>query len=120
MSLFQWPFLGRQQRLMKSRTMYTKDSFSNFFLSRGVSKDIVDEVWAILVDAAVTKDFKPYPEDELLKTFGLAEEDLDEDIVLVLLERCACRIPTPDEMETMEPLQTVADLVEFISRMKQQ
>ena len=119
LDVLQWPFRGRQERLMKDRDSYTRSDFSQFFLARDVPQKIVDEVWDALVEAAVVTEFRPKPEDQLLKTFGLAEEDLDEDVVLPLLKSCGCRIPTSDEVAHLKPLETVADLVEFVSRLRQ-
>jgi hypothetical protein len=105
---------------MKDRNAYSKDDFIGFFLARDVSREIADETWSVLAQTAVIEGFKPRPEDELTRTFGLAEEDLDEDVVLPLLQRCKCRVPPPSEIEGMKPLETVADLVEFVSQMQHQ
>lgn len=119
LGILQWPFRSRQQRLMADRVLYTRSEFAQFFLERDVPRPIVDETWNALVEAAVIPGFRPKPEDELLATFGLADEDLDEDVVLRILERCGCRIPTPDEVMHSRPFKTVADLVEFATRMSQ-
>jgi hypothetical protein len=116
--MFQWPFLGRQRRLMRDRGSYTRADFAAFFTARGVPQQITDEVWNALVAEAAVEDFRPKPEDDLIKTFGLADEDLDEDVVLPLLERCGCRIPAADEVSALGPVATVGDLVGFIARLK--
>jgi len=118
LGIFEWPFRGRQRRLMQDRGSYTRAEFAAFFTARGIPQQIADEVWDALAAVAAVQDFRPKPEDDLVKTFGLADEDLDEDIVLPMLERCGCRIPSADEVSRMKPLQTVGDLVEFIARMR--
>lgn len=69
--------------------------------------DIAAEVWSALSREAVIEGFTPHPDDDLLKVFGLADEDLDE-LVLELLERCGCRVPNPSETAKMPAVRTVA------------
>ncbi len=103
---------------MRARQSHSKEEFVGFFAGRGVAREIADEVWKILTENAAIDGFKPHPEDDLLAVFGLAEEDLDEDVVLELLQHCGCRIPQPSDIDGMKPLTTVADLVDFLSEMK--
>ena len=117
-NIVEWPIRGRQQALMRARQSYSKEEFIGFFAGRGIASEIADEVWKILTENAAIGGFKPHPEDDLLKVYGLAEEDLDEDVVLELLQRCGCRIPPPAEIDGLKPLTTVADLVDFLSEMK--
>lgn len=104
-------------RVMQSRASYTKDDFARFFEQQDVPQKILDEVWDALVDVAVVEDFKPHPDDDIGWVFGAAEEDLDEDIILALLHRCGCRVPTMEEMLPMDPVDTVGDLVRFLTKM---
>jgi hypothetical protein len=118
-NIVEWPLRRRQLALMTARQSYSKSDFLGFFVARGIAPEIADGVWNILVDNAVVEGFKPRPEDDLAKVFGLAEEDLDEDVVLELLQRFGFRIPGPVEVESMAPVNTATDLVEFIWQMKQ-
>jgi hypothetical protein len=102
---------------MEVRDSYTKEDFSSFFLVRGAPQAMIDDVWAAVVEALGIKDFKPHPTDRLGKDYGLVDEDLDEDIVLALLQRHGCRIPPPHELERMGPIETVADLMDFLVKM---
>lgn len=102
---------------MKSRASYTKEDFARFFEQQNVPQKILDEVWDAIMDVAVIDDFRPHPEDNLEKDFGLADEDLDEDVILALLHRCGCRVPSMEEMLKMDPVDTVGDLVTFLAKM---
>ena len=117
LSVLEWPLRRRQTRLMKSRGSYTKEDFARFFEQQAVPQKILDEVWDAIVDVAVVEDFKPHPEDNLEKDFGLADEDLDEDVILALLHRCGCRVPPVEEALQWGPVDTVADLVRFLTEM---
>jgi len=112
--MFDWPFGGRQRRAMKLREGYAKKDFDAQLIDAGADREIVEQVWAILADHAV-EGFKAKPEDNLQHMFGLAEEDLDEDVILRLLQANGCRIPDEREVAAMGPVETVEDLVMFVS-----
>lgn len=113
-----WPLYERQLRLKRDREGYTKENFISSLSENAISKDVAEDVWNILANMAVVEGFKPAPEDDLLNVFGLAEEDLDEDIVLMLLLKYKCNVPSDDEMRMFGPIATVGDLVFFISQQK--
>lgn len=116
-SILEWPWRKRQTRLMKSRASYTKEDFALFFQQQKIPQRILDEVWKALVYEAVIDGFKPHPEDNLETVFGIADEDKDEDVILALLQRCGCRVPSTEETMQMAPVNTVADLVNFLMKM---
>ncbi|HEX2210569.1 MAG TPA: hypothetical protein VHG93_23010 [Longimicrobium sp.] len=99
---------------MRQRQHY---EFDDFVRSLGREPDIAQEIWNTLSREAVVTGFKPKPEDDLLKVFGLADDDLDE-IVLRILERCGCRVPAPAETEHLPPVRTVEDLFAFVVAMR--
>ena len=104
-------------RVMQSRTSYTKDDFARFFEQQNAPQQVLDEVWDALVDVAVVEDFKPHPEDNIEWVFGAGDEDKDEDIILALLYRCGCRVPPVEEALQWGPVDTVGDLVRFLTEM---
>lgn len=112
-----WPFYFRQKRLSEVRHPYTKKEFLEYFRKFGINNEMILEVWDALIQDADFDDFRPYPEDNLLKVFGLADEDLD-DLILGILNRCKCRIPPPSETLKIAPVQTVTDLVKFVALMR--
>jgi hypothetical protein len=112
--LVEGPWSSRQRRLMEQRADY---QFADFMQHFGREPEIAKEIWSALSDHALVYGFKPKPQDELLKVFGLAEEDLD-DLVLRILQRCGCRIPSVAETGRMKPVRTVGDLFELVAEMK--
>lgn len=117
--ILDWPFRGRQLRAMEARQSYTKSNFQEHLSNAGGDSEVIDEVWTILTGHAIDG-FKLKPEDNLQYIFGLAEEDLDEDVILKLLEKYNCRIPNESELASMRPVDTVQDLVMFVSALKPQ
>lgn len=112
--LVELPFSAPQHRLMRERNDYGKDDFIRSF---SVDAQISNAVWDGLSREAVVKGFKPMPTDDLQRVFGLAEEDLD-DFVLQILVQCGCRIPDSAETSAMSPVRTVGDLVAFVAGMR--
>jgi hypothetical protein len=115
--LFEGP-RKRQQRWVHSRQGYSREDFTSHFAGSGVDVTVAQRTWDALLLAAEIDGFKPHPMDSLLHVFGLADEDLDDDVVLPLLIQCGCRIPSPQETMRMRPVETVADLVHFVQDLK--
>lgn len=84
--LLEMPFSGRQNRLANSRPAMSKERFVDAIASSGQGRMAAEVLWDKLVEARVCDRFTPYPDDDLLKVFGLAEEDLDEDVFLEIIE----------------------------------
>jgi hypothetical protein len=108
------PWSVHQRRRMRRQGA---SELSDFIRHFDREPDIARELWIALSREAVVEGYRPHPEDDLLKVYGLADEDLD-DLVLGLLERCNCRIPPPSETATMPVVRTVADLFTFLERMR--
>jgi len=113
-ALVELPFAIPQRRRMRERTGYSKADFLQHF---GAEADVAGIVWDCIAGEAVVPGFKPYPEDDLLKVFGLADEDLS-DVVLDALLKTGARVPAAAETATMAPIKTVADIVAFVASMK--
>lgn len=103
---------------MRARRRYSRADFARFFSAKGVPEEIAEGVWNCMVEAADVEGFKPRPEDDLQKVLGLVDQDLDEKILQPLLQRFDCHVPTQDDVGKIEPVKTVADVVEFIAEMK--
>lgn len=71
-------------------------------------------LWDKLSEAVVYERFTPYPDDDLLTTFGLAEEDLDQDIVLDLVLKTASVVPSREMLKRFGPVNTPADVIRLI------
>ncbi len=114
----EWPFYGRQKEIMTDRSACKKSDFVDYFIDIGIDEIVASAIWARLVEAAAFDGFMPHPEDDLEWVYGLAEEDLDEDLVLALIEQFGGYVQCEKELEAENPLKTVRDMVIYISRMK--
>lgn len=114
--LIEGPFEDRQEKLAAQRQTWTFEQFRSAAPST-VPEAMLREIWDSLRRESAIDDFRPSPEDELVHVFGLADEDLDE-FVQGILRRCNCRVPPPSETSLMKPVNTVADLVDFVAAMK--
>ncbi len=113
---WQWipSFDKRQRELAAARQHYGKSDFVKHFTA---DSDIASEAWDRLMSEATVPGFRPFPSDNLLFVFGLAEEDL-EDVLLDLLQAFGFRVPSPEETAAMEPIESVEDLVRFIAKFR--
>lgn len=112
-NLIQWPLSSRQAKLQARRLNYFRDDFVDSFQTAS-GREVAKVAWELLREEAVVADFRPKPEDDLLRVFGLADEDLD-DLVLALLGRTGARVPGPAETLAMDPIEKVEDLIQFVA-----
>lgn len=115
--IFSQPFYGRQKRLSKSRKANSKKEFFESFERVGIEKEAASLVWNALMNEAVFDGFLPAPDDDLLYTYGIVDDDLDE-LVIELLNQYKCKLPLSSDIEKMSPVRTVYDLVCFLSEIK--
>jgi acyl-homoserine lactone acylase PvdQ len=85
-------FYSRQQKLIRLRGEVTAQSFSAMFTDER-ERMVARMVWDHLRREAVVPDFRPHPDDRLLTVYGIAEEELDEDLILQVLRDLGA--PTP-------------------------
>ena len=113
-----WPFCSRQKHVMRTRRAISKEEFVAIFSNRAVSPEIAGDVWDRMMEWCV-EGLTPCPDDDVGKLYGLAEEELDEDLLLAMLQKFDCYIPTCEEIQA-EGLstRTVGDLVIFVDRMQ--
>lgn len=108
----------RQAHLMLAEGERTPEAFARSCAGLGIDEDICQRTLSALGKVAAVDGFVPATCDDLLEVYGLADEDLDDDLVLPLLTQMACKIPTPAETSSMRPVRTVGDLVRFLQRMR--
>lgn len=112
--LLEMPFSGRQMRLAANRPRMSKEQFVNDVASSDLGRLAADLLWEKLVEVAVCDQFTPYPSDDLLKVFGLAEEDLDEDIIFEIITTIGSTVPGSVVLKEFGPVNTPADIVRLI------
>jgi len=74
-------------------------------------------LWDLLVDAAVIEDFRPMPDDHFHWLYGLAEEDLDDDIILRLIDEMKIHRPEPKSVEDLVEISSPRDLIRLLSKL---
>ena len=89
------PFSARQRTLAKSRPAMSYSDFVASITRSGGNADAAGLVYSKLQDWVYHDGFTPYPDDSLSSVFGIAEEELDEDIILDALVRD--QRPEPDD-----------------------
>ena len=108
--LVEMPFSGRQIAAQRDR----RDSSLDIFLSSfpGAERE-AECVWRAFRSVAVVDNFPPLPDDDLLKLYGVADEDLD-DVVLGIFSELNYPVPLPSVTERYAPLRTIRDVVSFV------
>lgn len=101
-------------RLAANRPRMSKEQFVNDVASSDLGRLAADLLWEKLVEVAVCDQFTPYPSDDLLKVFGLAEEDLDEDIIFEIITTIGSTVPGSVVLKEFGPVNTPADIVRLI------
>lgn len=84
--MFQFPFRHRQKAALSERRNVTKAAFVGQLAQSDLERRAAGKLWDLLVDAAVVEDFRPLPDDDFLRLYGLADEDLDDDIIFSILQ----------------------------------
>lgn len=76
------PFSLRQQRLARERAALSGEDFVRKVVEGGGDPEAARQFHERLKDWICADGFTPYPEDDLGRVFGMAEEELDEDFLL--------------------------------------
>lgn len=87
------PFSSRQRRLAQKRQALSETEFVQRIADQGGDALAAAALWSRLKDWTYVNDFTPYPTDRLGSVFGIAEEELDEDLILGILREL--NVPTP-------------------------
>ncbi len=113
-SILEMPFSTRQRKLAASRSPMDKEDFIQLVASSDVGRRAGSLLWDKLNSVKVRKELTPYPDDDLLRVYGLADEDLDEDVVLRIIEELEVPVPDHDDLEAFGPVKTPCDVVRLI------
>ena len=111
--LLEFP-LARRQRALAARPHLSKKEFIDQTASTDLGRAAAALLWDKLVVLKLCDEFNPYPSDDLLKVYGLAEEDLDIDVVLDILNGLNCRIPDQATIDAIGPIDTPRDLIRLV------
>lgn len=109
------PFSHRQKRLMKSRPALSMDEFVRQVSDAGGDREAAAAVHRKLMDWAYVDGFTPYPEDSLGQVYGIAEEELDEDFILDILNVLSVPLPSKERLSAFGPVATPLQVAQLVS-----
>lgn len=114
-SILAMPFSLRQRRLAKERVPLSKAEFVARVSDMGGDQDAARLMHEKLNDWVYAQGFTPYPDDDLGKVYGMAEEELDEDLILSIFQQLGVPQPSKERIASFGVVDTplrVAQLVE--------
>jgi hypothetical protein len=109
------PFSYRQRKLARGRDRIDKLEFIRRILAGGGDEQAGALLWDVLVSDWVVEGFTPYPEDSLGGVYGLAEEDLDEDLILRILREERIPVPGRHFVQSFGVIDSPLRLAQFVS-----
>jgi len=113
--LFGLPFSYRQKKLAASRPPIDKEQFVSRILAEGGDERAAAMVWDALVADWVIEGFTPYPEDSLGRVYGIAEEELDDDLIARTLKELGLPIPDRDFVKRFGMIDSPRRVAQFVS-----
>lgn len=116
---FAMPFNMRQRRLAAARTPMSREEFIEQVASTEIGKAAAAMFWEKLhednwICSEISDVFSPHPDDNLQKVYGIAEEELDEDIILEFIQKLDIEVPSKEVVNKIYPIETPRDLIKFI------
>lgn len=116
------PFSWRQRALAKQRDPISASEFAKKISSEGGDAEAALEIYANLLDWVYFSEFTPYPDDSLGEVYGIAEEELDEELILALLQKMGLVPPSAEVLQSFGAIDTpirVAQLVRQVRDLKE-
>jgi hypothetical protein len=114
-NLLALPFSLRQKRLARSRRPPTEMEFVQQIGDEGGDRDAALSVWRRLTTWGYIDGFTPYPTDSLSNVFGIAEEELEVDILQGILTELGAPMPTQELCDRFGPIDTPLQVARFIA-----
>ncbi|MBU0832079.1 MAG: hypothetical protein KKH33_06815 [Alphaproteobacteria bacterium] len=114
-SILALPFSSRQKQLSKARPPLDEDEFAKQILDAGGDPEAAFIVYRKLTEWTYVKGFTPYPEDDLGKVYGIAEEELDEDMILDILNSLGVPPPSKERMVAFGAVKTPLQIAQLVS-----
>lgn len=118
MSFFQqilaMPFSLRQKRLAKEREPLSESDFVARTVDAGGDQEAALLIHEKLQGWLYAEGFTPYPEDDLERVYGIAEEELDEDLILDILKQIGVQPPGKDLVKAFGEVRTPIDAARLI------
>lgn len=117
--LLSMPFYDRQRKLARERPPLTKEEFISRVEIAGGDIEAATALYGKLEEWVVADEFTPYPEDSLLTVYGIAEEELDEDIILQIFDKLKIPLPSPASIAAFGIVDTPISIARLASISRQ-
>ncbi|HXC74279.1 MAG TPA: hypothetical protein VN640_06320 [Sphingomicrobium sp.] len=110
-----FPFSGRQSALSKSRPSLSASDFVGLIRDSGGDVEAAKIIHSKLQDWIYHQSFTPYPGDSLASVFGIAEEELDEDLILDVFSILELATPSEPELKAFGVIDTATDIARLVA-----
>lgn len=114
------PFSWRQRQLAAKRPPMKEGEFIDRILAVGGDAEAARFVRNELLDWVYVPNFTPYPDDSLSRLFGIAEEELDEDLIQQMFKSLAVALPPAGMFRHVGTLDTPSQLAKLVNAARQQ
>lgn len=108
------PFSLRQKRLAKERDPLGESDFVARIVDAGGDQEAARFVHEKLQGWLYAEGFTPYPEDDLERIYGIAEEELDEDLILDILKQIGLSPPSGERIKAFGNVSTPTDVARLV------
>lgn len=113
------PFSYRQKKLAASRSPIDKAQFVSRILAEGGDEQAAEMVWDALLADRVVESLTPYPDDSLGHVYGIAEEELDEDLIARILKELNLPMPDRNLVDRFGVIDSPRRVAQFVSECRQ-
>jgi hypothetical protein len=110
------PITLRQRRLAKQRPPMGERDFVEEIKRASGDAEASILIRNHLLEWIYAPDFTPYPEDKLGYTYGIREEELDDDLILMVLQHLNIRPPTTEELAPFGAVDTPIQVAQLVKR----
>jgi len=110
-----FPFSVRQRTLSKNRSPLSKSDFVDSITQSGGDQEAAEIVHSRLQDWIYYEGFTAYPDDSLSSVFGIAEEELDEDLILDIFMERSLSTPSQQEVTTFDPIDSPTGVAQLVA-----
>jgi hypothetical protein len=112
------PFSLRQSRLSRSRAFISKEEFIAEVARRGGDVCAASIIHDALQEWVCSKDFSPHPDDSLIFIYGVAEEELDDDLIMTVFEKMGVTLPSSGELSDFGRVDTPLQIAQLVSSVR--
>jgi hypothetical protein len=110
------PFSYRQRRLGRERKPLDEAAFVHEITGDDGDHAAAILLWKRLQGWVYAENFAPYPSDDLEKVFGIAEEELDEDLILSILQELSVPPPSDEALSRFGRINTPLRVAQLVGR----